>query len=159
MTGMEILQRIREYDTEIPVIIVSGQEDVSTAVELLKKGVYDYFVKDDDTKNRLWNAVKNVKEHQSLKNELNELKEEIGRKYEYSKVIKGNSPAIKKVFNLIEKATKSNISVSVSGETGTGKELVAKAIHYNSVQAKNQFIAINVSAVPKELIESEMFWP
>ena len=106
MTGMEVLQRIKEYDTEIPVVIVSGQEDVGTAVDLLKKGVYDYFVKDDDTKNRLWNTVKNIKEHKDLKQELNELKEEIGKKYEYSKVIKGNSIAIKKVFSLIEKATK-----------------------------------------------------
>ncbi len=156
-SGMDVLQRIREFDTDIPVIIVSGQEDVGTAVELLKKGAYDYFVKDDDTKNRLWNAVKNIKEHLDLKRELSDLREEIGRKYEFSKVIKGNSPAIDRVFKLIEKATKSNISVSVTGETGTGKELVAKAIHYNSPRAKNQFIAVNVSAVPGELIESEMF--
>ncbi|MCF8228737.1 MAG: sigma-54 dependent transcriptional regulator [Bacteroidales bacterium] len=157
MTGMEVLKRIKEFDKDLPVIIVSGQEDVNTAVELLKKGVYDYFVKDDETKNRLWNAVKKVKEHLELKNELDELKEEIGKKYEFNKVIKGNSPAIKKVFTLIEKAIKSNISVSITGETGTGKELVAKAIHYSSSKAKKPFVAINVSAVPKELIESEMF--
>lgn len=157
MSGMDVLKRIREHNDELPVVIVSGQEDVGTAVELLKKGVYDYVVKDDDTKNRLWNVVKNVKEHQNLKNEIIELKEEIGKKYEYSNVIKGNSPAIQSIFSLIEKATKSNISVSITGETGTGKELVAKAIHYNSPRAKKQFVAINVSAIPGELIESEMF--
>ncbi len=157
MSGMDVLKKIKEYDKDLPVIIVSGQEDVNTAVELLKKGVYDYFVKDEDTKNRLWNAVKNVKERQELKTELNELKEEIGKKYEFTNVIKGNSPAIKKVFVLIEKAIKSNISVSITGETGTGKELVAKAIHYSSPKVKKPFVAINVSAVPKELIESEMF--
>ncbi len=157
MSGMDVLKRIKEYDVELPVVVVSGQEDVGTAVELLKKGVYDYVVKDDDTKNRLWNVVKNVKEHQDLKNELIELKEEIGKKYEYSNVIKGNSPAIQSIFSLIEKATKSNISVSITGETGTGKELVAKAIHYNSPRVKKQFVAVNVSAIPGELIESEMF--
>jgi two-component system response regulator AtoC len=157
MSGMDVLKRIKEYSEELPVIVVSGQEDVGTAVELLKQGIYDYFVKDEDTKNRLWNAVKNVKEKLELKNELDELKEEIGKKYEFANVIKGNSPAIKQVFNLIEKAIKSNISVSITGETGTGKELVAKAIHYSSAKAKKPFVAINVSAVPKELIESEMF--
>lgn len=157
ISGMEVLKKIKEFNEEVPVIIVSGQEDVGTAVELLKKGAYDYFVKDEDTKNRLWNAIKNIKEHLDLKQELDVLREEIGRKYEFEKVIKGNSLAIRKIFTLIEKATKSNISVSVTGETGTGKELVAKAIHYNSPRAKKSFVAINVSAVPKELIESEMF--
>ncbi len=157
ISGMEVLQRIKEYDSELPVVIVSGQEDVGTAVNLLKKGVYDYFVKDDETKNRLWNAVKNIREHLELKQELNDLRKEIGKKYEFRKVIKGNSPAIQKIFGLIEKATKSNISVSLSGETGTGKELVAKAIHYNSPRANKSFVAINVSAIPHELIESEMF--
>ncbi|MDZ7742330.1 MAG: sigma-54 dependent transcriptional regulator [Bacteroidota bacterium] len=157
MSGMDVLKKIKEHDKDLPVIIVSGQEDVNTAVELLKKGAYDYFVKNEDTKNRLWNAVKNVKERLELKNELNELKEEIGKKYEFTNVIKGHSPAIKEVFTLIEKAIKSNISVSITGETGTGKELVAKAIHYNSPKAKKPFVAINVSAVPSELIESEMF--
>jgi len=157
MSGMDVLTRIKEHDSDVPVVIVSGQEDVGTAVDLLKKGVYDYVVKDEDTKNRLWNVVKNVKQHLDLKQELSELKEEIGKRYEYNKVIRGNSPAIRNIFKLIEKATKSNISVSITGETGTGKELVAKAIHYNSPRAKNQFVAINVSAVPGELIESEMF--
>ncbi|MCF8235173.1 MAG: sigma-54 dependent transcriptional regulator [Bacteroidales bacterium] len=157
MSGMEVLTRIKEHDSDVPVVIVSGQEDVGTAVDLLKRGAYDYVVKDEDTKNRLWNVVKNVKKHLDLKQELSDLKEEIGKRYEYNKVIRGNSPAIRNIFKLIEKATKSNISVSITGETGTGKELVAKAIHYNSPRARNQFVAINVSAVPSELIESEMF--
>lgn len=157
LSGMEIMKKIKEYDEDIPVVIVSGQEDVGTAVDLLKKGAYDYFVKDKDTKNRLWNAVKNIKGHLELKQEIDDLRDEIGRKYEFSNVIKGNSAAIKKVFTLMEKATRSNISLSVTGETGTGKELVAKAIHYNSPRARNPFVAINVSAIPSELIESEMF--
>lgn len=157
MSGMDVLTRIKEHDSDVPVVIVSGQEDVGTAVDLLKRGAYDYVVKDEDTKNRLWNVVKNVKKHLDLKQELSDLKEEIGKRYEYNKVIRGNSPAIRDIFKLIEKATKSNISVSITGETGTGKELVAKAIHYNSPRARNQFVAINVSAVPSELIESEMF--
>ena len=123
----------------------------------MKDGAYDYFVKDEDTKERLWNTLKNLKERLELKEEINVLKEEIGKKYEFKNTIKGNSPAIKQIFKLIEKATLTNITVSLYGETGTGKELVAKAIHYNSHRARNSFVPINVTAIPTELIESEFF--
>lgn len=157
MSGLEVLKKVKEYNPEIPVIIVSGQEDVSTAVSLLKEGAYDYFVKDDETKDRIWNALKNIREKIELEKEIDELKEEIGKKYVFGNIIKGNSPEIKKIFTLIEKAIQTNITVSIAGDTGTGKDLVAKAIHYNSPRAKYPFVAINVSAIPKDLIESEMF--
>lgn len=157
MKGLEILKRIKEFNADIPVIIVSGQQDISTAVELLKKGAYDYILKDQDTKERLWNITKNIREHIKLKQKISTLEEELDKKYKYGNLIKGNSPAIKKIFALIDKAVKTNITVSITGETGTGKELVAKSIHYNSSRRKNPFVAINVSAIPKELIESEMF--
>jgi DNA-binding NtrC family response regulator len=157
MSGFDVIKRVREYNQEIPIVIVSGQEDVATAVRLLKDGAYDYFVKDEDTKERLWNTLKNIKERLELKEEINILKEEIGKKYEFRKIIKGNSLAIKQIFQLIEKATFTNITVSLYGETGTGKELVAKAIHYNSTRARYSFVPINVTAIPHELIESEFF--
>lgn len=157
MSGLDIMRRIKKDYPEIPVIIVSGQEDISTAVTLLREGAYDYFVKDDDVKDRLWNVIKKIRENLQLRSEISYLKEEIGRKYEFRNVIKGNSPSIKQIFSLIEKSIKTNISVSITGETGTGKELVAKAIHYNSKRAKKPFVAINVSAIPRDLIESEMF--
>lgn len=157
MSGMDVMRAMKKENSEVPIVIVSGQEDISTAVRLLREGAYDYFVKDDDVKDRLWNIIKKIKENLQLKSEISYLKEEIGRKYEFRKVIRGNSPAIKQIFILIEKATKTNISVSITGETGTGKELVAKAIHYNSTRAKKPFVAVNVSAIPGELIESETF--
>lgn len=157
ISGLEVLKKIVAYNPNIPVIIVSGQEDVSTAVNLLKEGAYDYFVKNDETKDRIWNSLKKIREKLDLEKEIDSLKEEIGRKYIFGNIIKGNSPGIKKIFSLIEKAIQTNITVSITGETGTGKDLVAKAIHYNSAKANLPFIAINVSAIPKELIESEMF--
>jgi DNA-binding NtrC family response regulator len=157
MSGLEVMRQIKKENPEIPVVIVSGQEDISTAVALLREGAYDYFVKDDDVKDRLWNIIKKIRENLLLKSEISYLKEEIGRKYEFRNVIKGNSPAIRQIFSLIEKAIKTNITVSITGETGTGKELVAKAIHYNSTRAKKPFVAVNVSAIPRDLIESEMF--
>lgn len=157
MSGFEVLKKIREFDPELPVVIVSGQQDVSTAVELLKKGVYDYVLKDADTKDRIWSAMRNIRENFNLKQKINRLEEEIGRKYSYNNLIKGNSPAINRVFQMLEKAAKANITVSIYGETGTGKELVAKSIHYNSKRHNKPFVPVNVTAIPRELIESEMF--
>jgi len=156
-SGLEVLQKIHIYNPKLPVVIVSGQEDVKTAVNLLKVGAYEYFVKDEDTKNRLWHSLQKVKENIELKQEIKQLKVEIGKKYEFKNVIKGNSPAITRIFDLIDKATQTNIVVSLLGETGTGKDLVAKAIHYNSPRRAGPFVPINVSAIPGELIESEFF--
>ncbi|MEY2925207.1 MAG: hypothetical protein RLZZ337_1757 [Bacteroidota bacterium] len=157
ISGEEVLKKIKEYNSDIPVVIISGQEDIRTAISLLKEGAYDYIVKDSDTKDRIWNAIKNIREKVELKAEISELREQVKTKYDFSNNIIGNSPAMKKVFAKAEKAINSNITVSVTGETGTGKELVAKAIHYNSSRAKKPFVAVNITAIPKELIESELF--
>ncbi|MDP4290770.1 MAG: sigma-54 dependent transcriptional regulator [Bacteroidota bacterium] len=155
--GVALLKRIREHHPDIPIVMISGQEDISTAISLLKEGAYDYIVKNEETKDRLWRTMKNIRDSLALKNENILLKEELTKKYEISNTIIGNSPAIRQVFTLIEKAANTNISVSVTGETGTGKELVARAVHYNSARSKYPFVAINVGAIPRDLIESELF--
>lgn len=157
MSGLQVLQKIQESAPEIPVIIISGQEDIETAVELLKAGAYDYIVKNDDAKSRLWNTIKNAREHLILKREVQTLRDEVAHKYEFSNIIKGSSPSIKRIFNLLDKAVRTNITVSITGETGTGKEVAAKAIHFNSNRRNKPFVVVNVSAIPEELIESEMF--
>ena len=156
-TGLDLFNQVRALNPDIPVIMISGQEDISTAVKMLKLGVSEYLVKDDNTKDLLWNAVIRIRENQLLKKEVETLKEELVQKYDFEKIIKGSSPAIKKVFAMMEKATRTNINVSVTGETGTGKELVAKAIHYNSERRKKSFVAVNMAAIPSELLESELF--
>lgn len=155
--GDEVLSKIKEQSPDTQVIVISGQEDVATAVDLLKKGAYDYIVKDDDTPERLWNTIIKIRENLSLREEIDQLREEIGQKYDFSKVIIGNSEPIRKVFAMMDKASRTNITVSINGETGTGKELVAKAIHYNSTRKKQPYVAVNVAAIPRELIESELF--
>ncbi len=155
--GDKLYQKIKETDDSIPVIVISGQEEIAVAVNLLKMGVTDYLIKDENTKDMLWNAVMRIRKMGSLKKEVEHLKEELGQKFSYEKSIKGQSPALQKIFALMEKATKTNINVSITGETGTGKEVVSKAIHYNSDRKKKPFVAVNMAAIPKELIESELF--
>ncbi len=157
LTGLQVMRKIKEVNKDIPIIVISSQHDVKVAVDLLKEGAYDYIVKDEDMFQRMWKALNEINEKMLLQKKINELEQEIGKKYKFENLIKGQSNAILGVFNLMEKATRTNITVSISGETGTGKELVSKAIHYNSDRRNRPFIAVNVSAIPSELIESELF--
>lgn len=156
-TGEEVLRAIKNYNSEIPVIVVSSQESINTAVKLLKHGAYDYITKDNETRERLLNSINNAKKHDALTKEVSQLKEEVGQKYEFDNSIIGESPAIQKIFKLLTKAVKTNITVSITGETGTGKEVVAKAIHYNSERKNKPFVAVNIASIPENLIESELF--
>ncbi|TLX73878.1 sigma-54-dependent Fis family transcriptional regulator [Labilibacter sediminis] len=157
-TGEEILRKIKKYNPEIEVIIISGQDSITTAVNLLKEGAYDYITKDENIKDRLLNSVNNIRNKKKLLDEISLLKSEIAQKYNFGNAIIGDSPVMKEVFALVEKAVKvPNINVSIYGDTGTGKELVAKTIHYNSIRKSKPFIAVNMGAIPRDLIESELF--
>jgi two-component system response regulator AtoC len=157
MDGDKLLEEIQQVNKNIPVIVISGQEDVSIAVNFLKAGAVDYIVKDENTKDLLWNSILKIRENLSLKQEVETLREKLSEKHDFEKTIIGASPAIKQTFVLVEKAIKSNINVSIAGETGTGKEVYAKAIHYNSERRKGNFVAVNMAAIPAELMESELF--
>ena len=157
MSGVDFLKKVKEYNSDIPVVVISDQEDIKAAITLLKLGAYDYILKDVDTKDRVWNIIKNIRANDGLKREISELRRQVKKKYDFSTNIIGNSPSMSKVFAMIEKAVKSNITVSITGETGTGKEVVAKSIHYNSLRAKKPFVAVNITATPSELVESELF--
>lgn len=157
ISGMEVLKRIKQHSYETQVILISEQDDIDVVVDLLKEGAYDYIVKSNDIKERLHNTILNIQKNVGLKNEITELKREVQKKYSYSSSIIGESEAIKKIHELINKALTTNINVSIYGETGTGKEVVAKSIHYNSNRKSNPFVAVNVSAIPSELVESELF--
>lgn len=157
MRGDELFKRIKELNPAVPVIIISAQDEVSIAVALLKAGVNDYLVKDEATKDLLWNSVIRIRENQSLKKEVEQLREELGQKFAFDKTIIGQSEKLKKVFAMMDKGTRTNINISITGETGTGKEVVAKAIHYNSNRKRKNFVAVNMAAIPKDLVESELF--
>ncbi len=155
--GEKLLKEIKSQNPTLPVIVISGQEEIEVAVNLLRHGAHDYLIKNGHTKELLWNSLLKIRETNSLKKEVVTLQEELGRKYDFEKTIIGQSPEIKKIFGFIEKAIHSTINVSISGNTGTGKEVVAKAIHYNGTRKKKPFVAVNMAAIPKDLIESELF--
>ncbi|MBL7849791.1 MAG: sigma-54-dependent Fis family transcriptional regulator [Cyclobacteriaceae bacterium] len=157
MPGETVLRQIQDFDPEIPVIIVSAQERIRTAVELLKAGAFDYISKDDDAKERILNSVQNALQQATMRKEIGRLRQEISRRYDFEKTIIGLSAPVKNLFPLMEKAAKTNITVTLTGETGTGKELLAKAIHYNSDRKAKPFIAVNIPAIPRDLVESELF--
>jgi len=157
ISGDKLLKEIQARNKQVPVIVISAQEEISVAVELLKAGARDYIIKDDHTKEHLWKSIIHIRENIHLKQEVEELKEQLGQKFSFENTIIGQSEAIKKTFNLLQKAVNTNINVSLTGETGTGKEVYAKAIHFNSDRKKKSFVAVNMGAIPKELVESELF--
>lgn len=157
MSGAEVLEKIKESFPDLPVVIVSAQEEIGVALELLKKGAYDYLIKNEETRDRIWKVMANLRDLQELRISNAELKNEITTKFSLQSTIIGESSELLNVFKLVEKVKDSRINVSITGETGTGKEMVAKAVHYNSLRANFPFVAINLSAVPEGLIESELF--
>ncbi len=157
MDGEALLKKIKDFNSEIEVIIISEQSEIETAVDLLKAGAYDYLVKTKDIRDRLLNTVSNIRKNEKLKKKITSLQQEVKGKYAFQKTVIGKSPSLEKVSELINKAIETNITVSITGETGTGKEVVAKAIHYNSNRKDFPFIAVNMAALPAELIESELF--
>ncbi|WP_044201145.1 sigma-54 dependent transcriptional regulator [Flammeovirga sp. OC4] len=157
MTGEEVILKIKAKLPQVPIIVISGQNDIQTAVSLFKLGVYDYITKEEDIRERLLNALNKIKTKQSLEEEVQTLRQELSNKYEFDNSIIGNSTPMKKVFQMLHKTKNNNITVSITGETGTGKEVIAKAIHYNSNRKNKPFVAVNIAAIPTSLLESELF--
>lgn len=149
--GIEVLQEAMKI-TDTPFIVISGHGNIELAVEAIKKGAYDYIAKPLDL-NRLLIALRNAMEKGKLEVEAKKLRKKISTKY---KMI-GESDSINQVRGLIEKVGPTHARIFIMGENGTGKELVARAIHEASDRAKSAFIEVNCAAIPSELIESQLF--
>lgn len=155
MSGIEALQKIKQTHPDILVIMITAFEDVQTIVSAMKRGAYDYFVKPLDM-NGLLITVRNALETIALKKE-NRLLQEKYIKQNLPQII-GESSAIQGILNKVRQVAKSNDTpVLLYGETGTGKELIAQTIHYLSPNYKGNLVSVNCAAIPKELIESELF--
>ena len=152
MDGLETLKRVRALDPEAQVVMISGHGTIQTAVEATQLGAYDFLEKPLDT-DRILLTLRNALQHVVLVNENVRLKQEVRAQYE----IVGSSKAIRHVIGLIEKVAPTPARVLITGENGTGKELVARAIHALNPRASGPFIEVNCAAIPTELIESELF--
>lgn len=152
MDGLEVLTKARELDDDVPFIMISGNATIDTAVEATKKGAFDFISKPPDL-NRLLVTLRNAIDKKSIVIENKVLK----RKVSKTREIIGDSPAIQNINETIEKVAPTDARVLITGENGTGKELVARWIHEKSNRAKNSIIEVNCAAIPTELIESELF--
>ncbi|MDE3142579.1 MAG: sigma-54-dependent Fis family transcriptional regulator [Bacteroidota bacterium] len=150
--GLEFLQKATEINPDVPVIMISGHGNIETAVEAVKKGAFDYISKPPDL-NRLLITIRNAMDKTVLVKETKTLKRKVSRVQE----IVGESSAIKKIKDTIEKVAPTEARVLVTGENGTGKELVARWLHEKSNRATGQIVEVNCAAIPSELIESELF--
>lgn len=154
--GIELLNHINNYNKDISSIIVSGQEEVEVVVQAYKNGAKDYIIKGNNTIVELCNSIKNLSVNISLRKEVEDLKDKIINRELYNQII-GDSPAILSTIRLIQKVEKSNMMVLVTGESGSGKEMIGKVIHYNSPRKRAPYVAVNMAAIPEDLIESELF--
>lgn len=154
--GIDLLREIKHYNNDIKTILLSGQEKVEVVIEAFEHGAEEYIKKDDNALTLLDLKVTKHLGSVDLRKEVETLREQIIDRNKYHKII-GESQAILKVLRLVQKVEKTNMLALITGESGTGKELIASAIHYNSDRRNKPFVAVNVAAIPEDLIESELF--
>jgi two-component system, NtrC family, nitrogen regulation response regulator NtrX len=152
MDGMEVLRKVRSVDETLPVVMISGHGNTATAVEAIRSGAIDFLDKPLSSE-RVIVTLRNVLRQSELTSENRDLKVAMESKYE----LVGQSPALRNVLEAVTRAAPTNATVLLLGESGVGKELVARTIHRNSPRASQRFVQVNCAAIPEELIESELF--
>ena len=153
--GLDVLKGVRDFNPELQVIIMTAFGTIPGAVNAIKGGAFDYLTK-PFKKDELLHVVNRACERNKLITENRKLKDEITRRYHYQNII-GKSPVMREIYKLIERIKDVDATVLISGDSGTGKELVARAIHFSGRRNKGPFVAINCGAIPESLIESELF--
>jgi two-component system, NtrC family, response regulator AtoC len=154
-SGLDILQNVQKVSPATEVIVVTGHASAQTAVRAMKEGAFDYITKPIDF-DELKIVVFKALEKQKLLSENIYLRRQLQGRFEFNNII-GNSPAMNLLFERMSRIVKTDSAVLISGESGTGKELVAKALHYNGTRKERPFVAVNCSAIPEALLESELF--
>jgi len=155
MDGLETLRRLRAFAPRLDVIMMTAHGTIASAVEAMRRGAFDYVAKPFDN-DELMMVVDRSLEMRRLSSEVELLREELSTRYGFSEIV-GLSRELQEVFRMLAKVVRVDVTVLVTGESGTGKELVARAIHRRSARAHGPFIAVNCSAIPQTLVESEFF--
>ncbi len=153
MDGIDVLTRLHSMNETLPVVMISAHGTPSTAVEAIRKGAVDFLEKPFESTERLRVTIQNALEQARLRDENRSLK----RAVEVRHQMIGDSPALKQVMAAVARAAPTNATVLIQGESGVGKELVARTIHRNSLRSRERFVQVNCAAIPEELIESELF--
>ena len=155
MTGLEMLKLVRRADSHVPLIVMTAFGTVENAVEAMKSGAADFLLKPFSL-DQLSAVVNKALEIRNLREENRELKEELGRKYRWDNIV-GRSPGMQAIFATVMRVAPSRATVLLAGESGVGKDLIARAIHYHSPRKDRPFVKINCTALPENLMESELF--
>ncbi|MBT1071721.1 sigma-54-dependent transcriptional regulator [Pelotalea chapellei] len=155
MSGLEVLQNIKEQSRDMPVIMITAYATVDMSIQALRKGAYDMLTKPFEPEELIY-RVKNALQQSHLLEENRELRKELQGKFHFDNII-GASDALKNILGKVEKVAVRDTSVLITGESGSGKEIIAQAIHYNSPRHEKKFVAINCGALPETLLESELF--
>jgi DNA-binding NtrC family response regulator len=155
LRGLDLLEEVHQIAPMTPVIIITAFGTIESAIQAMKMGAFDYITKPFQM-DELVVTVKKALENRLLKKEILRLRKEVASRYDFHHLI-GKSPSMQKIYDLIERISNTSSNVLITGESGTGKELVAKAIHYHGGRKENPFVAINCSAIPETLLESELF--
>jgi DNA-binding NtrC family response regulator len=153
--GIELVRKLKQLNPESEVIVITGQGNIPRSVEAVKAGAFDFLEKPVDPE-RLLDKLEKAMKHKSLQDENERLKQKLQDRYRFQNVV-GKSKKMQELFDLVESVAASEANILIQGENGTGKELIANAIHYNSKRSKAPFIKINCAAIPRDLIESELF--
>jgi DNA-binding NtrC family response regulator len=153
--GIELVRRFKATDPEAVVIMITGQGNIPRSVEAVKAGAFDFLEKPVDA-DRLLDKLEKAIKQKTLIDENEALKQKLQDRYKFQNIV-GKSKKMQELFDLVESVAASEANILIQGENGTGKELIANALHYSSKRAKGPFIKINCAAIPKDLIESELF--
>jgi DNA-binding NtrC family response regulator len=157
LSGSVFLKKIKKYDPDITMVFITSEGKTDQISQLLNLGAYSFINRDKDSEDRVWDVINNALLEVYQKSELMRLRTELGKKYKYTNILRGKSQWMQELYATIDKAAKSSIPVSLFGESGTGKKLIAKTIHYHSGYGNNPFIEVNLAAIPEELVEVELF--
>ena len=155
ISGLEVLRKVKENDPDVAIVMITAYGSISTAIEAMKHGAYDYLLKPFDP-NQLGVLIEKIVEHQAQVRENLYLKEQFKERTRFESMI-GQSRPMQEVFDLIRDVAPTDATVLITGETGTGKGLAAKAIHTNSPRCEGPFVIVNCGAIPEHLMESELF--
>jgi two-component system NtrC family response regulator len=156
MTGVDLLKRVKPRHPELPMIMVTGFGSISTAVEAMYHGAADYLTKPCNNSELLL-KIRKALDAQKKDQELKMLREEIRSTYSFGNIIT-RSGKMKELIRQVRQVADTDVTVLIQGESGTGKELIAHALHFSSTRATGPFVPVNCSAIPENLLESELFW-